>query len=112
MSVTIRNVTVEQIAATDDTVYTADGNLTGRVIKCTLTNDTTTTVTVSAHKVEDGGAVGADRLIMNGKVLASKETYECPEIVGQTFNPGMFLSMIASVATQVTLSLDVVETTQ
>jgi len=74
-----------------------------------MTNDTTTVVTVSMHKVESGGAVGDDRLVMNAKSLGSRETYECPEVVGQVLDAGDLISAIAGVAAQVTVSLDVVE---
>lgn len=109
MGVLIKNAYLGQLGAADTTVYTCPAGTTARVLKCTACNDTTTVVTFDIHKVESGGAVGDDRLILNDKSLGSKETYECPEVVGQVLDAGDVISGIASAATQVTVSLDVVE---
>jgi len=109
---TLRNAYIGQPGIADTTVYTCPANTVARVLKCTATNDTTTAVTLSTHKVPSGDAVGDDVLIMNAKALGSKETYECPEVVGQVLDAGDLLSMIASVAAQITVSIDVVEIVQ
>lgn len=109
MGITIKNAYVAQPDILDTTLYTCPSNTTTRVLKCTATNDTTTAVTLSINKVPSGGAVGDDNLILNLKALGDKETYECPEVVGQVLDAGDLLSGIASVASQVTISLDVVE---
>ena len=106
---TLKNAYLGQAGATDTTLYTCPANTTARIVKCTATNDTTTAQTISFHKVESGGSVGDDRLIMNAKVLGNKETYECPEVVGQVLDAGDLISAIAGGAAQVTISLDVVE---
>jgi hypothetical protein len=111
MPTNIKNAYLAQVAATDTTLVTSDTNAVSRVITCTATNDTTTTVTISFHKVESGGSVGDDRLILNAKVLGSRETYECPEVVGQVLDAGDYISAIASAASQVTVSLDIAEIT-
>lgn len=102
---------MEQIDIANTTVYTCPSNNTSRIIKCTATNDTTTSVTLSVNKVPSGGSVSDTNLILNLKVLGSRETYECPEVVGQVLDAGDIISMIASVVSQVTVSLDVVEMT-
>lgn len=109
MGTTLKNAYLGQPGIADTTLYTCPAGTTARVLKCTMTNDTTTVVTVSMHKVESGGAVGDDRLVMNAKSLGSRETYECPEVVGQVLDAGDLISAIAGVAAQVTVSLDVVE---
>jgi hypothetical protein len=109
MPVSLRNVYIAQPGVTDTTLYTVLANTTARILKCTITNDTTTAVTISFNKVPSGDAVGVDNLIMNLKPIGNKETYECPEVVGQVLNAGDLLSAIASVASQLTVSLDVVE---
>jgi hypothetical protein len=109
MPVTLQNAYLDQPGVADTTLYTVPANTTARILKCTVTNDTTTAVTISFNKVPSGGAVGADNLIMNLKVIGNKETYECPEVVGQVLDAGDLISAIASVATQLTVSLDVVE---
>lgn len=109
MPVAIKNAYIDQPAGTDTTLYTCPANTAAKVLKCTVTNDTTTVVTISFNKVPSGGSVGPTNLIMNLRPLGNKETYECPEIVGQVFDAADVLSAIASVADQLTVSLDVVE---
>jgi len=112
MAATLKNAYIGQPGATDTTLYTASSSISSaRVVKCTATNDTTTAVTITFHKVPSGDAVGDDVLILNAKSLASKETYECPEVVGQVLDASDLISAIASSAAQVTVSLDVVEIT-
>jgi len=109
MTVALKNGYLGQVGIADTTLYTCPANTTARVLKCTVTNDTTTAQTISFHKVESGGAVGDDRLIINTKVIGSKETYECPEVVGQVLDAGDLISAIAGGAAQLTTSLDVAE---
>ena len=109
MSVEMKNVYLDQVPAANTTLYTCPASTTARVLKCTVTNDTTTAQTITFHKVESGGAVGDDKLILNAKALGNKETYECPEVVGQVLNAGDLISAIAGGAAQMTVSLDVVK---
>ena len=109
MAVTIKNAYAAQLGATDTTLYTCPTNTQARVLKCTACNDTTTVPTFDIHKVPSGGSVGDTVLIINDKALGSKETYECPEVVGQVLDAGDLISGIASGAAQVTIMLDVVE---
>lgn len=109
MGVTLKNVYIAQPGIADTTLYTCPANTIARVLKCTITNDTTTAVTISFNKVPSGGAVAATNLILNLKALGSRETYECPEVVGQVLDASDLLSAIASIADQITVSLDVVE---
>jgi len=109
MPITIKNAYMAQPAATDTTLYTCPANTTARVLKCTVTNDTTTVVTINFNKVPSGGSVGVTNLILNTKSIGNKETYECPEVVGQVLDAADLISAIASVADQLTVALDVVE---
>jgi len=107
--ITLKNAYLDQVPAANTTLYTCPAGTIARVLKCTVTNDTTTVQTITFHKVESGGAVGDDRLILNAKTIGNKETYECPEIVGQVLDAGDLVSAIAGGAAQLTVSLDVVE---
>ena len=109
MSIITKNAYLAQPAATDTTLYTCPVNTQARVLKCVATNDTTVPDTITFHKVESGGAVGVTKLILNTKAIGNKETYECPEVVGQVLDAGDFISAIAGTADQITVSLDVVE---
>ena len=109
MGVTLRNAYMAQPGIADTTLYTVPANTVARILKCTVTNDTTTVVTISFNKVPSGGAVAVTNLIMNLKSIGSRETYECPEVVGQVLDAADLLSAIASVADQLTVALDVIE---
>ena len=109
MPVTIKNAYIAQPGVTDTTLYTCPANTSARVLKCTVTNDTTTATTISFNKIPTGDSAAVTNLIMNEKVIGSKETYECPEVVGQVLDAADLLSAIAGVADQLTVSLDVVE---
>jgi hypothetical protein len=109
MPTTLKNAYMDQPAATDTTLYTCPANTVSRVVKCTVTNDTTAAETISFNKVPSGGSVGATNLIMNLRPIGNKETYECPEVVGQVLDTGDLISAIAGSADQLTVALDVVE---
>ena len=109
MPIALKNIYVDQPGNTDTTLYTVPANTSARILKCTVTNDTTTVVTISFNKRPGGEAVAVTNLIMNLKSIGDKETYECPEVVGQVLDATDVLSAIASVADQLTVSLDVVE---
>ena len=109
MPVTLKNAYMAQPGIADTTLYTTPANTTARVLKCTVTNDTTTVVTISFNKVPSGGSVAVTNLILNLKSIGSRDTYECPEVVGQVLDAGDIMSAIASVADQLTVALDVVE---
>jgi len=105
----LKNAYLAQVPAADTTLYTCPANTTARVLKCTVTNDTTTAQTISFNKVPSGDAAGVANLILNLKPIGNKETYECPEVAGQVLDAGDFISAIAGGADQLTVSLDVVE---
>lgn len=109
MATTIKNAYIAQPAAANTTLYTCPTHTQARVLKCTVTNDTTTASTISFNKVPSGGSVGVTNLIMNTKAIGSQETYDCPEVVGQVLDAGDLISAIAGNADQLTVSLDVVE---
>ena len=109
MGVTLVNAYLAQPGVADTTLYTCPANTIARVLKCTVTNDTTTAVTISFNKRPAAAASGAANLIMNLKPLGSRETYECPEVVGQVLEATDILIAVASVADQLTVNLDVVE---
>ena len=94
-----------QPAATDTTLYTAAANERVRILAATAANDTTTSKTLSVHRVPSGGAVGDPTLIINEKVLGSKESLPLWELVGQVLEPGDLLSAIAETADQITVHI-------
>ena len=97
MGVTLRNVYLAQPGVADTTLYTCLANTIARILKCTVTNDTTTVVTISFNKRPAAVASGPANLIMNLKSIGSRETYDCPEVVGQVLDATDLLSAIAKI---------------
>lgn len=109
MGVIGKNGYIGQPGLTATTLYTCPANHWARIIACTATNDTTTSTSVTFHKVPSGGTAGPTNIILNDKVLDDSETYLCPEVVGKNLDPGDFISSLAGHVTQVTVDLDVIE---
>lgn len=84
------------------TQYTAN-NVTTYVDKFTVTNNTAANVTFSVNIVTLAGSPGASNLILPLRTIAPRETYTCPELVGQVLAPGDFLSTIAGTAAALTI---------
>ncbi len=106
------NAYTGQPASTGTTVYTCSANIAARVVKCTAVNDTTTTDSLTVHKVPSGGSSGDTNLVMNGQPIGPKESYPCPELVGQLLTAGDSIKMTAGTSDQISVALSVVEVTQ
>jgi len=103
MTVTVKVlIPAKQAENTQTTQYTAVLCKT-LIDKFTVTNTTTSNVTINVNLVTTGGAVGASNLIIDTRSLAPDETYTCPELVGQVLDPGDFISTIASSAASLTI---------
>jgi len=109
MGISVKNAYADQVPATDTTLYTCPANKVARVLKCTACNDTTTVPTITFHKVPSSESVGDEYLILNALALDSKETRVLYEVEGQVLDAGDIISAIASSANQVSVMLDVVE---
>ena len=104
MTITVKNIIPrKQAEATDTTQYTAV-NCKTVIDKFTATNTTASPVTISVNLVASGGAVGALNKVVSSKSIAPNETYNFPELVGQSLEAGGFISTIASAVTSLTIS--------
>lgn len=102
---TVRSISIipaKQAESVQTTQYTAV-NCTTYIDKFTVTNTTAANVTFSANLVTAAGAAGAANLVLNLRSIAPKETYACPELVGQVLQPGDFISAIAGAAASLTI---------
>lgn len=91
-----------QMQAVQTTQYTATA-VKAIIDKATVTNTDTVNRTFSVNLVQSGGSATNANLIIDDKTVVPGETYLCPELVGQTLDPGGFISTIASAATALTL---------
>jgi len=91
-----------QMQASQTTQYTATA-VKAIIDKATVTNTDSVNRTFSVNLVNSGGSAGNSNLIIDDKTVVPGEAYLCPELVGQTLEPGQFISTIASAATALTL---------
>ena len=94
-----------QPGVADTTLYTCPANTRVRVLAATVVNDTTTAKYISFHRVPSGGAVGDANMIINQKVIGSRESAPLWELVGHALEAGDFLSAIAEAADQITVHI-------
>ena len=90
-----------QLQNSQTTQYTAN-NCKAIIDKATITNTDTVNRTVSVNLVTVSGSAGNSNLVIDDKTIVPGETYLCPELVGQSLEPGGFISTIASAATALT----------
>lgn len=103
MSVNVKTlIQSKQAENTQTTQYTAT-NAKAVIDKFTGTNTTAANVTIGVHIVASGGTVGDDNLIVDARAIAPGETYTFPELVGQTLEPGAYISTIADTAAAITI---------
>jgi len=103
MTVTVKTlVPPKQLEATQTTQYTATS---ARAIidKATVTNTDTVNRTFSVNLVQAAGTASNSNLVIDERTVVPGETYQCPELVGQTLDPSAFISTIASAATALTM---------
>lgn len=93
----------QQAPSTETTLYTAT-NVKTVIDKFSVTNTTGGAVTLTVHLVPSGGTAGDPNCVLKTKSVASLETYNCPELVGQMLKSGDFISLIASASASLTLS--------
>ena len=105
MTVAIKNAYFAQVPAADTLLYTVPALTQARIINAVVTNDTTTVATLTIHQ----GTAGDDTLLMNARPIGSNETYSIAELIGIVIDAAGILRGEASVATQLTLRIDVVE---
>lgn len=94
-----------QPAATNTTLYTCPTGTIVKVTAATVTNDTTTSAYISAHRVPSGGSVSDANIIINQKTVGSRESVRLWELQGQVLEAGDFISAIAETANQLTVHI-------
>lgn len=111
MSVTSKRVVAKILEDAETTQYTAGAGVRAIIDKCTATNYSGSSATLSISLVTSGASAGDAYLVVKDKSLAAGETYTFPEIVGHTLNSGDFISTNPSAATSVNMRVTVRENT-
>jgi len=104
MTVTVKNIIPRKQAENAQTTQYTATNCKTIIDKFTVTNTTAGAVTFAVNLVASAGSAGAANLIIDDKPIATGECYTCPELVGQTLEPGGFISTLAGAATSLTIS--------
>jgi len=104
MTVTVKNIIPRKIAENTQTAqYTALACRT-LIDKFTVTNTTTANAVFSVNLVAEGGTAGTLNLVLAARTIAPGETYTCPELVGQSLEPGGFISTLSNTLNALTIS--------
>jgi len=104
MTVTVKNIIPRKQAENAQTTQYTATNCKTVIDKFTVTNTTGAPVTFSANLVASGGTAGAANLVLSNKSVAAGQTYNCPELVGQSLEAGGFISTLAGAAASLTIS--------
>lgn len=105
MAITFSNlVTTKFIENTQTTQYISTGSIT-IIDKFTVTNVTSSNVTLSVNIVIANGGVSSSNTVVSTKTIPPGVTDLMSEIVGQTLNTGQFISTIASASSSLTLRI-------
>ncbi len=104
MTVTVKNIIPrKQAEAAQTSQYTAI-NCKTIIDKFTATNTTGAPVLISVNLVAVSGTPADSNLVVKQRSIASNETYNFPELVGQTLESGGYISTLAGAATSLTIS--------
>lgn len=102
--ITVKNIIPRKQAETAQTTqYTATSCRTV-IDRFTVTNTTGAPAVLTVNLVASGGAAAASNCVLSAKSVAAGETYNCPELVGQSLEPGGFISTLAGKAAALTIS--------
>ena len=106
MSITVTNIIQRQLAETSATIkYTATGVST-TIDKFTVTNvgPANTLITVYLPNANSAGNPLASNTVINARSIGIRETYSCPELVGQVIPDGATIVTAASSANSLVIS--------
>lgn len=104
MTVTVKNIIPRKQAELAQTGQYTAVNCKCIIDKFTATNTSAANTALSVNLVASGGSANDSNLVVKAKILAPGETYTFPELVGQTLEPGDFISTLAGAATALTIS--------
>lgn len=104
MTTLVKNIIPRKQAENAQTSQYTASNCKTIIDKFTATNTSVNNVTFSANLVASGGAAGDSNLVLKSRTILPGETYQCPELVGQTLEPGGFISTLAGAASSITIS--------
>jgi len=106
MAITVTNIIPRKLAETSATIqYTATGATT-IIDKFTVTNvgAANTLITVYLPNANSSGNPLASNTVINARSIGIRETYSCPELVGQVIPDGATIVTTAGTASSLVIS--------
>ena len=106
MAITVTNIIPRKLAETSATIqYTATGATT-IIDKFTVTNvgPANTLITVYLPNANSSGNPLASNTVINARSIGIRETYSCPELVGQVIPDGATIVTTAGTASSLVIS--------
>lgn len=79
-------------------LYTSAVGVTTRIDSLVVTNTDTVTRTITIHLVPSGGSSGSGNITTDAQAVLPGQTWVSPNELGQSLNPGDFISVLASAA--------------
>lgn len=104
MTVTVKNIIPSKQAENAQTTQYTANNCKTIIDKFTVTNITAGNVVFTAHLVPIGGTADATNKVLSSRTIAPGDTYRCPELVGQSLEPGGFISTLAGSSASLVIS--------
>lgn len=95
-------IQTKQLESTATTQYTAVGVI-AIIDKMTITNTSSSNVTVSVYLVVSGQTPSNSNVILEDYTLPPDRTYICPEIVGHTVETNNSIATLCSASSAVTM---------
>lgn len=91
----IEGVETTQFTASSKTIVDA----------ASVTNTSASATTLDMSIVPNGGSAGNENRSIEARNIRSDETYLCPELIGQTLEPGDFISALAGAASALNIRI-------
>jgi len=91
--------------------YTAPANTKAVIHNMTLYNSSSGALTATVYLNDTGSSADAAHTVIGARVLAGKETYRCPEMIGKSMSATGTISGLASATGKIAIQANGVEVT-
>lgn len=100
------DIVSEAVTVADDTLHTVTSTAdVGQITNAMVNNPTTTVATITINLVQSGGTLGVTNQYVTTATIPAKRAVVLSEIIGRYLKPGDFISVKASVASVLNLTI-------
>ena len=103
MAVSVKPLVVAKYIESSLTTQYTTSNVRAIIDKFTITNVSSSNVSVDVHLVPASGSASVSNTIVVNRVIAPQETYTFPELVGHSLEPGGSIAAVADADSAVVL---------